>query len=136
MSNLGIDTAALARLMKERDIDAPALAKMILLDTYRVNRIMKIGTARDYTILDIASALNVDLHDLLGYHGRLSTGQSLRLTRLEAEMTNGDLSAAAGVKGESISGYERDVIPSLEKAHAIAKALDKSIEEVFFRTVK
>ena len=72
----------------------------------------------------------------MGYHGRLSTGQSLRLTRLEAEMTNGDLSVAAGVKGESISGYERDVIPSLEKAHAIAKALDKSIEEVFFRTVK
>ena len=33
MSNLGIDTAALARLMKERDVDAPALAKMILLDT-------------------------------------------------------------------------------------------------------
>lgn len=86
-------------------------------------------------IHSIASALNADISEVLGYHGSLNTFQSLRLTRIEAGMTSTELSRKTGIHINTVGRYENDVIPGMLNARAIAQAFDKSIEEVFFRTV-
>lgn len=65
MSNFRINPAALTRLMKERGIDARALAEMTTLDNESVNRIIESGIVGYDDAVGIAVVLNVGLHELL-----------------------------------------------------------------------
>ncbi len=132
-TTITIDTEAVQRLIKERGIDGfltePKQAASLL-------RAMKAGCTGAKGISNIASALNTEPSVILGYHGQLNTFQSLRLTRIEAGMTSAELSRKTGLFVNVLRQYEIDVLPGVIPAYKIAKALNKSIEEVFFRTVK
>lgn len=132
-SAIKIDTVAFQRLAQERELDG------LLTDPKQTARMLytaKTGGTGVKGIHSIASVLNADISEVLGYHGQLDTFQSLRLTRIEAGMTSTELSRKTGISMNTVSRYEIDVIPGLVYARAIAQALDKSIEETFFRTVK
>ena len=51
-------------------------------------------------------------------------------------MTSAELSRKTGMFVNILRQYEIDVLPGVIPAYKIAKAFNKSIEEVFFRTVK
>ena len=54
-------------------------------------------------------------------------GKRIKLARVEMDMTQGDLGAAAGILQKSISLYERgEALPNLETLEKIAKALQRS----------
>ena len=132
-SEIKIDADVFQRLVKEQSLNEllkePKHAARIL-------RAAQTGSTGIKGVHSIASALNADISEVLGYHGQLDTFQSLRLTRIEAGMTSTELSRKTGISINNVSRYEIDVIPGMVYAHKIAQALGKSIEEVFFRTVK
>lgn len=54
-------------------------------------------------------------------------GKTIKLARVEKDMTQADLGEASGLLQKTISRYETgEVIPSIEALEKIAKALDKS----------
>lgn len=131
-SEIKIDTDVFEKLVKGQELGKlfkePKQAARIL-------RAVQTGSTGIKGIHSIASALNADISEVLGYHGSLNTFQSLRLTRIEAGMTSTELSRKTGIHINTVGRYEIDIIPGMLNARAIAQALDKSIEEVFFRTV-
>lgn len=128
-----IDTDAFQKLVKEQRLDELFKESK---QTARILHAAKTGNTGVKGIHNIASALNVDISEVLGYHGQLNTFQSLRLTRMEAGMTSAELSRKTGISINVTRQYEINVTPTITYARKIAQALDKSIEEVFFRTVK
>lgn len=65
---------------------------------------------------------------------KLEINNNIRRLRFETgEMTQKDLAAAAGVTRQTIVAIEAaKYAPTLELAFQIARAFDKSIDEVFF----
>lgn len=132
-SEIKIDTDAFQRLAKGQGLDKLFKESK---QAARILRAAQTGSTGIKGIHSIASALDADIAEVLGYHGQLNTFQSLRLTRIEAGMTSTELSRKTGLHINTASRYEIDVIPGMVHARKIAQALGKSIEEVFFRTVK
>ena len=53
-------------------------------------------------------------------------GKKIKLARVEADMTQGDLAEATGILQKSISRYETGIaLPTLETLERLAKALKK-----------
>jgi transcriptional regulator with XRE-family HTH domain len=53
-------------------------------------------------------------------------GKKIKLARVEADMTQGDLAEATGILQKSISRYETGIaLPTLETLERIAKSLKK-----------
>lgn len=137
MSVIHIDTGAVEAAMQEQGRSATWLAKACGVSTNNVNRFLTAGKVQDVTLWRIEDALGLPSAALMQLpKGQLTTGQSLRLTRMEARLSVFELAARAFLSAQTIAGYERDKMPSLGFAWQVAKAMDMSIEQVFFRENK
>ena len=68
---------------------------------------------------------------------RLTTGEAMRQARLENGLTQGQLSAAAGLGRNAVNTYETGaVVPGLYAVIALADVLGISIDEYVGHTIK
>lgn len=132
-----VDVEVVKATMAARDWSVKQLAEKTGFEPARLKRIFKAGATSDEVIWALQDALDIKVSELLGFTpGRLTTGQSLQVTRLEAHMTVKELEAESGVNASNIRNYENDsAMPRLDMAWQIAAALDQSIERVFFRYI-
>lgn len=116
--------------------DVGSLATRLGMTQQQMQRMLDSGKVRDETLWNIADTLDVDILTLLPYkHGQLTTGQSMHLARLEAYLPVEELSDMCGLGVQTLVRYENDSMPKLDQAYEIAKALEMTIDEVFFRRI-
>ncbi len=116
--------------------DVHTLADRLGMTQQQIQRMLDSGKVRDETLWNIADTLEVPILTLLPYRmGRLTTGQSLHLARLEAYLTIEELSDLCGLSVQTLVRYENDSMPKLDQAQQIAKALEMTVDDVFFCTL-